>query len=151
MQKPFVAGAGLLAEIVGILEVHVDRAQAHDWARGLGAEAQRNAFFRLDVEHQLVRRQLFDRRIAEQDERRAAELNHDVRVARRQALAGAEVERNVRPSASCRSASFIATNVSVLESGATSGSARYAEHVAHRSSPSPYCPRTVLLQHFFRS
>ena len=66
-------------------------------ARDLGGEAQRDPFLRLDVQHQLVGHQVLDRSVAEQNEWRASELNDNTRVARRQALAGAQVEGNIRP------------------------------------------------------
>ena len=78
----------------------------------------------------------------------AAELDRDLGDALRQALAGAQVERHVGPAPVVDRAACIATNVSVLDVGATRSSLAVAGHRAcRRSSPAPYWPRTVSRQH----
>ena len=90
-------GAGRGAEVISVLEIHVHCTQAHDRARNLGGEAERNAFFRLDVQNELVGHEVLNFGVAEQNKRRAAELNHDLRGLNRKMLSGAQVEGNVRP------------------------------------------------------
>ena len=97
MEQAFVSGAGMLAKIFLILKVHVHRPQPHHRTGNLGRELQRDAFLRLDVQDQLVGHQVFDRRIAEEHERRTSELYHDMSVAHRHALARAQEEGNVGP------------------------------------------------------
>src|ERR1700758_4623956 len=97
MEKAFVAGTGLLAKVVGILKVHIYSTQPHHWSGSFRSKTQRNSFFGLDVQHQLVRHQVLDGRVAEKYEWRAPELDDDMRVARGHALASPEVERYIRP------------------------------------------------------
>ncbi len=50
------------------------------------------------MENQLVRRQLVDFGVAEENKRRAAKLNDDVSVSRGKMLAGAHIKGNAGPS-----------------------------------------------------
>src|SRR5208282_518849 len=93
----FVASRGLLAKIFLILEVHVDGAEAHDRAGNLGRKLERDSFFGLDVQHQLIRHQMFDGRVAEEHEGRPSKLYHDLSITHRHTLAGSQVEGNVGP------------------------------------------------------
>ena len=97
MQKAFIAGGRSKAEIVGVGEIHIYFAQLHSGTGSFGGKAQRDAFLRLDVQHQLIRHHVLHLSFAEQHERSAAELNHDMGTAVGQPLAGAQVERNARP------------------------------------------------------
>ena len=76
---------------------HVDRTQAHHRPGSLRGEAERDAFFGLYMENQLVRRQLVDFSVAEEDKRRAAKLNHDVSISRGKMLTGADIKWNAGP------------------------------------------------------
>ena len=89
VEQALVAGARLRAEVVGVVEVHVDFAQADDRPGDLRSEAERDAFVRLQPQHEPVAAQLFDARLPEKDERRAAKLNDDLGRALRQALSRA--------------------------------------------------------------
>src|SRR5262249_39940179 len=91
-QQALVTGAVLDAEIIAVVEVHVDEPELHHRAGDLHAEAERNAFFRLDVDHEAIRLEIFHRGIAEEHERRTPELNDDLGGALREALAGAQIE-----------------------------------------------------------
>ena len=97
MEQAFVAGIGRLPEIILVFEIHVHFAQLHRRSGSFGGEAQRDAFFGLDVQHQLVRHHVFDLSFAEKHEGRAPELNHDMRMASGHALAGSQIEGNARP------------------------------------------------------
>ena len=96
-QEALVAGAVFDAEIIAVVEVHVDEAELHHGARNFRAEAERDAFFRLDVNDQAIRFEIFYGGVAEEDEWRAAKLDDDFGGALREALAGAEVEGNAGP------------------------------------------------------
>src|ERR1700675_1567249 len=97
MQQAFVASRRSDPEIVSIGEVHIHFAELHRGSGSLGGEAQRDAFFRLDVQHQLVGHHVFHLSFAEQHEGRAPELNYDMGMASGQPLAGAQIEGNSRP------------------------------------------------------
>jgi len=97
MQQALVAGAGLLAKVFLILKIHVDGAEAHDRSGNLSRELQRNSFFRLNVQHQLVGHEVLDGRVAEQHKRRPPELYHDVSIAHRHPFTGAQIKGNVGP------------------------------------------------------
>ena len=58
---------------------------------------QRRTFIGLDAQHQKILRQAFDRHIAKQRERRAAESDGDFGLARAERLAGAQIERHAGP------------------------------------------------------
>src|SRR5579872_6841320 len=81
VQQSLVAGARRGAEIIGVREIHIHVTETHDRPGHLRAEAERDAFLRLDVKNQHVRRQAFDGSIAEQHKRRTAELDRDLSVA----------------------------------------------------------------------
>ena len=87
----------LRAEISGVIEIHVYQAKFHDGAGNLGAEAERDALIRLDVNDETIGLKISYAGIAKQDEGRAAELNHDFGFALRQALAGAQIKGNTGP------------------------------------------------------
>ena len=56
-----------------------------------------DAFVRLDVENQSIRFEAGGTGAAEEQDRRAAELDDDLRLAPSHALAGAQIEGHVRP------------------------------------------------------
>ena len=58
-QEALVAGAVFNAEIIAVVEVHVDEAELHHGAGNFRAEAERDAFFRLDVNDQTIRFEIF--------------------------------------------------------------------------------------------
>src|SRR5579872_2584784 len=97
VQQTLVSGAGLRSEVVGVLEIHIDSPQSHDRPRNLRRELQRNSFFWLNVKHQLIWHQVLDRRVAEQHEWRAPELDDDVRVLRCKPFSRTNIERNISP------------------------------------------------------
>ena len=98
MQQALIAGAGLAAEIIRVLEIHVDRSQPHRRSGDFGREAQRDPFFRLDVHDQLIGHEVFNRGIAEQDKGSAPKLNDHGGAAAGQSLTGAQVKRHICPS-----------------------------------------------------
>src|SRR5882762_248453 len=77
-----------------IAEIHGDVSDAHFGSRALCAEGNGNAFVRLDIQDQTVGLNFF---LAEDHVRSAAELDHDLRGAFGEALAGSKVERNACP------------------------------------------------------
>ncbi len=96
-QEALVASAVLDAKIVGVVEIHVHQAQLHQRAGNFRAEAERDAFLGLDVNHQAIGLQISYRGIAEQDKRGAAELDDDFRGAGGQALSRAQIKGNSGP------------------------------------------------------
>src|SRR5207248_6918280 len=62
VQQAFIASRGLRAKVVGVFEIHIHRTKPHHRPRYLGGELQGDAFFRLDVQHELVRHEILDRK-----------------------------------------------------------------------------------------
>ncbi len=85
------------AEGAAVEEVHVHGADRHPGPGHLGADRERDALVRLHVDQQHVRPQAVAGDLLERRVRRALELDRDRRLAPRQALAGADVERRVGP------------------------------------------------------
>src|SRR5712664_3772030 len=83
------------AKSFAITEVHRNVANAHLSSRPSRAERNGDAFIGLNVQYQPVG---FHLAFAENDVRRAPELDHDFRGALGKALAGSKIERNTGPS-----------------------------------------------------
>src|SRR6267378_4660365 len=90
-----VSAACNAAKPLAITEVHCDVADAHLCSRPLRAKRNGDAFIGLNVQYQPVGLHLA---FAENDVRRAPELDHDFRGALGKALAGSKIERNTGPS-----------------------------------------------------
>src|SRR6185503_15028649 len=67
VEQPFVAGSNLLAEVVEIVEVHVDRPDIDDGAGDLRSEVQGYAFVRLYVDDDAICAETLDTGLAEKD------------------------------------------------------------------------------------
>ena len=80
-----------------VAEVHVHAADLQALAGYLGAEADQDPLVWLDADGEDVRIKLRRAGTREKRQRRAAELDGDLRDARRHRLAGAEVEGHPRP------------------------------------------------------
>src|SRR3954452_10737497 len=89
-----VSAVSAVAKTFAIAEIHIHVADAHLWAGTLGAEGNRNAFVRLNVENQPIRLNIA---IAEHDVRRFFKLNHNFRAALLKPLSRPQVKRNVSP------------------------------------------------------
>src|SRR6202022_5166690 len=74
-QQALVTGAVFRAEIVAVVEIHVDETELHDRAGNFCAEAERDAFVGLNVDDQAIRLQIFSRRFAEETNGGRAERN----------------------------------------------------------------------------
>src|SRR5439155_11052845 len=96
VEQDFVARICVRAEILGILEAHVHRTHAENRPGNFRAEAERNSFHRLYLDHQLIG-MLVLRRVAEEYERRLLKLDRDLSMALGEALARPQVERNPCP------------------------------------------------------
>src|ERR1700687_1923755 len=96
-EQALVTSAVFGAEIGAVVEIHIHEAELHDRAGNFCAEAERDAFVGLDVDDQAIRLQIFNRGVAEENERSATELNDDFGGAPLEALAGAEIERHAGP------------------------------------------------------
>src|SRR5205807_6321796 len=79
---------------IAIAKLHGDVADAHFRTRALCAKGNGNTFVGLNVQDEAIGFNLF---FAEDDVRGAAELDHDLRAACGEALAGAKIERNASP------------------------------------------------------
>src|SRR6266850_5461704 len=90
-----VGAARRAAKPFAIAEVHGDISDAHLGSRPFCPERNGDAFIGLNIQHQTIR---FNLALAEDDVRRAPELDHDFREALGKALAGSKVERNASPS-----------------------------------------------------
>src|SRR5260370_42702279 len=69
VEQAFVAGAGLAAEVIHIIEIHLDGPLLHDRSRNLGAKLQGDAFIVRDRDYQLISLLALASSVAEQDER----------------------------------------------------------------------------------
>ena len=85
------------AERAAVEKVHVHRADRHALARHLRADCQRDSLVRLYVDEQDIRPQSISGDLGERRVRRALELDRDRRLAPREPLAHAHVERRVGP------------------------------------------------------
>src|ERR1700694_2374235 len=97
IEQNLVTGVGIRSKILGIFEAHVNRSHSQYGAWNLGAKAQRNSFHRLDPYYESIRVQLAKRRISEQLEWSALELNRNFRVTLRHTLGRSQIEWHARP------------------------------------------------------
>src|SRR6476619_229144 len=81
VKQPLVTGADRLAEMIDVIEIHIDRTHLDDRPRDLRTEMERDTFIRLDVNDDAVRAKFFDRSVAKQHQRRLFELNGYARIA----------------------------------------------------------------------
>ena len=88
---------GSCLKCVLVAEVHRHRLEPFERSRDLGVERERDAFVRLDAQHQHVRVGALDGRVAEERERRALELHGHFGVPARQPLAGTQIEGDAGP------------------------------------------------------
>ena len=150
VQQALVAGAGLACRNSRRYSKFMSTAPSRMAGPGhLGGEVQRNAFFRLDVQHQLVGHQVLDRGVAEQDKRSAAKLDHDAGVARRAGVCRCAGKRERRPSASCRSAASWRRRFRSWNPAGRLARCDRQARACRPPMPSPYWPRTRAAQHFF--
>src|SRR5688572_28658996 len=77
VKKAFIPGTDLLAEMVDVIEIHIDGSELDDRSRNFRTEVEGDAFVRLNVDLDPVRSQAIDRSIAEEDERCPVELHDD--------------------------------------------------------------------------
>src|SRR5713226_7258593 len=94
IQERSVSAARGVSKTVAIAEIHGDVANAHFGAGPLGAEGNGNAFVGLDIQDQAIGFNFF---FAENDVRSTTKLDHDLRAALGEALAGTKVKRNAGP------------------------------------------------------
>src|SRR5713226_2246625 len=94
VQKRRVGAARRISKTFAIAEIHGDVADAHFRARALCAERNGNAFIGLDIQDEAVGLNLF---FAEDDVRSAAELDHDLRGALSETLAGTKIKGDACP------------------------------------------------------
>src|SRR5580700_5838303 len=94
VQQPLVAGVVVTPKIARVVKVHVHQPEMHDRAWNLRSESQRDSFVGLNVNHQPVRLQIGNLRLAEQHEGRSPKLDGDFRGASRQMFSRAQVKRN---------------------------------------------------------
>ena len=137
------ASSRLPAERGAIIEIHGHGADVHLPARRLRSERKRNAFVGLDIQHQEVGLQLL---AAEDEMRRAAELNGDFGDCARQSFPGTQDRTARRSSASCRRR-VSGPRTSRSRSPASRRALRDSRATGLPStSPRPYCPRTTSFQ-----
>src|SRR3954469_10581747 len=98
VKQTLVAGRDLVAEIVIIIKVHVDRADVDEGARDLCPEMKSDAFVGLDVDDYAICPEAFDAGLTKQDERGFFEFDDDGRIFCRHTLAGTDIDGNVGPS-----------------------------------------------------
>src|SRR5260370_9596430 len=85
------------SEISEVVEIHMHEAELHDRTGNFCGEAERDAFLGVNMDNEAVGFEIFHRGVAEQDERRAAELDHDLRGALREALPRPQIKRHASP------------------------------------------------------
>ena len=95
MDQGLVAGGTPVAAQIVVAEGHLDLREMVARPGPLGLEAQLNPLLRLHLDGEAIG--VLHRLGRQQGERRATELDHDLGVTRRQAFAGAHVERHVGP------------------------------------------------------
>src|SRR6195952_5125331 len=97
VDQGLIAGARLGLEVVLVAEFHFDAAGRDRGTRNLGIELQRDAFVRLDADHQMIFGERLDGCASEHPERRFLELDRDFGALDAERLAGAQVEGNAGP------------------------------------------------------
>src|SRR2546425_11192662 len=94
VQKRRVGAARCISKSLAIAEIHGDISDAHFRARALCAERNGYAFIGLDIQDKAVGLNFF---FAEDDVRSAAELDHDLRAALGETLAGSNIKGDAVP------------------------------------------------------
>src|SRR3954462_6233534 len=69
VKQTLVAGRDLVAEIIVVVKVHIDRPDIDERAGNLCTEMEGNAFVRLDVDDDAICPEAFDAGLTKQDER----------------------------------------------------------------------------------
>src|SRR5215469_251217 len=97
VKEHFVSGLRGTAKVILIVETHVHRTDLHQRTGNLRAELERDSLFRLYVDHELVAREMLDVGITKKHKRRPLELDRDLGMATRHALASAQIDRDSCP------------------------------------------------------
>src|ERR1051325_3632448 len=97
VEQAFVSGARGVPEVADVIEIHIDQSDFHHRTGHFSAEAQRDPLLRLDLNDELIRVQVFDRRVPEQYKWRSPELNDDLGRPLGQTFSGAQIERDIGP------------------------------------------------------
>ncbi len=96
-EQAFVARRDLIAKMVEIVKVHIDRTHLYDRSWDLCSEVKRNALVGLDMNNDTIRPKPLDTGLAKQHERSFLEMDDDARMPRRHSFARTYIKWNVGP------------------------------------------------------